>query len=497
MKRKLVQSTLDFNIKKKKNADVATNYNIIEGDSLSEIERLDSNISLIFSSPPYNIGKVYEKKTKVDAYLENQGILISKMYAALKKGGSICWQVGNYVENGAIKPLDDLLHPFFIKVGFVLQRKFIWMFGHGLHCQNRFSGRYETISWYSKGDLEYHPTSNNLIINNEYNNCRLNIPNVKSNHVEKTIHPCQFPVELVERFILLLTVEGDIVLDPYNGVGSTMIAALNNRRSAIGIELKSEYNSVTERRINQLYSGNLQIRPLGKQVYEPDDNNPLALTPLQWKNIENPSLKKQAECLQNGSFSILPNLLNQSTFSLIIINWNDNISQEKINNLKNSIKESIEENGKLNICFIEHDEKARGSFDFFSFCANFSVVLRNRIVCWNAVDMVYTFIYWFSTDDYYFDLDAVRVPSKYPGKKSPKTGNLSGNPLGKNPSDVWLQCEDKCLIFLHLSWCHFQRLIQSLSNIQSSVLIISNNIISEMKEIEMRLTELKRIFYYY
>ena len=60
------------------------------------------------------------------------------------------------------------------------------------------------------------------------------IPNVKANHPEKTIHPCQFPVELVERCVLALTNKNDIVYDPFAGVGSTLVAALKNGRRAQG-----------------------------------------------------------------------------------------------------------------------------------------------------------------------------------------------------------------------------------------------------------------------
>src|SRR5438132_185609 len=66
-------------------------------------------------------------------------------------------------------------------------------------------------------------------------------PNVKANHVEKTIHPCQFPVELVERFILTVTQPGDLVVDPYIGVGTTACAAVIHGRRAAGAESLPAY----------------------------------------------------------------------------------------------------------------------------------------------------------------------------------------------------------------------------------------------------------------
>ena len=78
------------------------------------------------------------------------------------------------------------------------------------------------------------------------------IPNVKANHAEKTLHPCSFPIELVERCVLAYSNEGDVVLDPFSGVGSTMIGALMNNRKAIGCELYEEYMQVAKERVLSL-----------------------------------------------------------------------------------------------------------------------------------------------------------------------------------------------------------------------------------------------------
>ena len=88
-----------------------------------------------------------------------------------------------------------------------------------------------------------------------------NIPNVKNNHVEKTIHPCQFPIELVQRLILALTTEKDTVLDPFGGVGSSAIAALTLNRKAILCEIEPSYIDITKRRIRDFHNGTLKFRP--------------------------------------------------------------------------------------------------------------------------------------------------------------------------------------------------------------------------------------------
>lgn len=251
----------------------------------------DGEMKLIVTSPPYNLGKSYEAKAPLEIYLEEQRQVISECVRLLHPQGSICWQVGNYVQEGEIIPLDTLLYPIFKRLGLKLRNRIVWHFGHGLHCTNRLSGRYETINWWTKGD-RYTWNLDPIRIPSKYPGKRYfkgpNIgklsgnpkgknpsdvwifPNVKSNHPEKTSHPCQFPVELVERLVLSMTNPGDAVFDPYMGVGSSVIAALMHDRKAYGCEIVSEYVEITYERIEQLYAGTLRTRPMGKPIYDPN-----------------------------------------------------------------------------------------------------------------------------------------------------------------------------------------------------------------------------------
>lgn len=250
----------------------------------------DESMKLIVTSPPYNLGKEYETKKTLGIYLDEQRETIKEAVRLLHKQGSICWQIGNYVEEGEIYPLDILLYPVFKAAGLQMRNRIIWSFGHGLHCQKRFSGRYETILWFTKTD-DYTFNLDGVRVPSKYPNKKhfkgpnkgklsgnplgknpsdvWEIPNVKANHVEKTDHPCQFPVGLVERLVLALTCEGDSVLDPYLGVGSSAIAALRNKRKAFGCDTLPEYVEVALARIQQLRSGTLRVRPMNKPVFEP------------------------------------------------------------------------------------------------------------------------------------------------------------------------------------------------------------------------------------
>lgn len=265
---------------------------LYEGDCLDLLAQIpDDFVQLVVTSPPYNLGKPYESRLDMGEYLAQQRRVIEECVRVVNARGSICWQVGNYVDNGEIIPLDIVLYPIFASLGLHLRNRIVWHFGHGLHASKRFSGRYEVILWFTKsgdytfnldavrvpqkypqkkyfkgpkkGELSGHPLGKNPSDVWE-------IPNVKANHVEKTIHPCQFPTELVERLVLAMTNEGDWVLDPFMGVGTTAIAALMHHRKAIGAEIVPEYIKIARERVHLAEQGALRIRPMTRSVYDPD-----------------------------------------------------------------------------------------------------------------------------------------------------------------------------------------------------------------------------------
>ena len=253
----------------------------------------DKSVTLVITSPPYNIGKKYEKKSSLKDYYNKQEQIIDECVRILADDGSICWQIGNFVENSEIVPLDILLFPIFQKHNLKLRNRVIWQFGHGLHASKRFSGRYETILWFTKTD-DYIFNLDAVRIPQKYPQKRYfkgprigelscnplgknpsdiwDIPNVKNNHVEKTIHPCQFPIELVERLVLALTNENNMVFDPFLGVGSSTAAALKNNRKGMGCEIIEEYFIIAVERTKLAMDKKLKTRPMNKPIYDP--NNP-------------------------------------------------------------------------------------------------------------------------------------------------------------------------------------------------------------------------------
>ncbi len=250
----------------------------------------DAQMQLIVTSPPYNIGKEYERRAPLDAYLRDQEAVIAECVRLLHPRGSLCWQVGNHVQGGEVFPLDAVLYPLFKRFGLKLRNRIVWHFEHGLHCTKRLSGRHETILWFTKGD-GYRFNVDAIRVPPKYpqkkhfkgpragqfscNPLGKNpgdvwiFPNVKSNHVEKTIHPCQFPVELVERLVLAMTAPGDSVLDPYMGVGSSLVAAVKHGRNGFGCDLQAAYVALARQRLDALATGTLRLRPMDRPVHDP------------------------------------------------------------------------------------------------------------------------------------------------------------------------------------------------------------------------------------
>ena len=278
---------------------------VFPGDCLALLKTIpDESLQLVVTSPPYNIGKEYEKRLHLDVYLDQQAQVIAECVRTLSPKGSICWQVGNYVERGTIIPLDTVLYPVFSSLGLRMRNRIIWHFEHGLHCTRRFSGRYETIMWFTKSD-EYVFNLDPVRIPQKYpgkkyfkgpkagqyscNPLGKNpgdvwvIPNVKSNHVEKTEHPCQFPVELIERLVLCLTNQGDWVFDPFLGTGTSVIAAIRHGRRGGGAEVVPEYVKLARKRIHQELEGTLRTRPMDRPIYDPVEAGN-SLTRAPWKN---------------------------------------------------------------------------------------------------------------------------------------------------------------------------------------------------------------------
>lgn len=218
---------------------------IFIGDCLAKMQAMPGGfVDLLVTSPPYNIGKAYEKRQALDTYAEWMESIVVESARLLKEGGSACWQVGNYVKDGVVLPLDYLFMPMLERAGLTLRHRMIWHFHAGLHATKRFSGRHETILWATKGPSRYHVAQARALMGDV-----IEVTNIKNNHPERTGHPAQFPEGLIRPLILALSREGDIVLDPFFGSGTTGSVAAQLSRNCIGIERDERYVEMAAARI--------------------------------------------------------------------------------------------------------------------------------------------------------------------------------------------------------------------------------------------------------
>ncbi len=299
---------------------------LIQGDCLERMRRLKAgSVDLVVTSPPYGIATKYARKSTLKEYLEWIRPIIAECVRVCAPTGAIAFQVGTYVHRQEIFPLDMELNPLFRAHGLHLRNRVVWRFGHGLPAKVRLSGRHETVMWWTKSDkytfeldavrvpqkepgklgyrgkkrgrLSGNPLGKNpedvwvdLVAHELDVGLIEHCPNVKGSHVEKlrwpsgeAVHPCQMPVELCQRCVLAWSRPGDVVLDPFAGLGSTLIAAIMHGRIAFGLELRQDYVEVGRRRIKEFLAGRLRVRPLGQRIQERSASAASSQLPAGWQ----------------------------------------------------------------------------------------------------------------------------------------------------------------------------------------------------------------------
>ncbi|HBK22421.1 MAG TPA: site-specific DNA-methyltransferase [Planktothrix sp. UBA10369] len=245
---------------------------IFPGNCIELLKSLpDECVDLVVSSPPYNLGKEYEARKALEIYLEEQTIVLQECSRVLKKSGSLFWQIGAFSERGMLIPLDVRFFPILESCGLIPRNRIIWARQHGLHAQKKFSCRHETILWFTKSD-SYTFNLDAIRVPQKYQNkkhfrgdrkgelsCNPDgknpgdiwmFRNVKHNHEEQTIHPCQFPEDLIARIVLVTTLKGEIVLDPYMGSGTVAVVATDHERHFLGAETDGKYHQIAQRRLS-------------------------------------------------------------------------------------------------------------------------------------------------------------------------------------------------------------------------------------------------------
>jgi adenine-specific DNA-methyltransferase len=245
---------------------------IVLGDCRDLLAALpEACVDLVVSSPPYNLGKDYESKRALEQYLDEQRQILEQCSRVLKTSGSLFWQTGAFADRGLLVPLDVRYFPILESCGLLPRNRMVWARQHGLHARRKFSCRHETILWFTKSD-EYTFNLDLIRVPQKYQSKKFHrgekrgepschphgknpgdiwvFRNVKHNHEEQTIHPCQFPEDLVARIVLATTNPGQLVVDPYMGSGTTAVVARDHGRHFLGSELDPEYHALAMRRLS-------------------------------------------------------------------------------------------------------------------------------------------------------------------------------------------------------------------------------------------------------
>lgn len=237
-------------------------YNLDNADVMNKLENSEFKIDLTVTSPPYNIGKEYENNIPVEEYVNWCQKWIKSIYDITKSNGSFWLNVGylNIKEKGKAIPITYLLWD---KIDFFLMQEIVWKYGAGVTAKKFFAPRNEKFLFYIKNENNY--TFNldavrdpDVKYPNQKKNGKLrcnplgknptdvwDFPKVTSgknrSSKERTSHPAQYPLSVIDRVVKVSSNKFDVVFDPFSGSGTTGIAANGNYRIYIGTEISKDY----------------------------------------------------------------------------------------------------------------------------------------------------------------------------------------------------------------------------------------------------------------
>ena len=241
---------------------------IYNEDCLEGMKKLpDNSIDLIVTSPPYNIKKKYKSykdDLSLESYLSFLKNVLKESSRILKDKGNIMINLGSYVnKEGDAIPISYFIFNMLDDVGLKFRQEIVWYFQGGLSATKKLSARFEHVIWLYKEDYKFNLDNirvkewkqkdkrNNPLGKNPTNVWEIN--RVAYGSKEKTEHPAQFPLKMIDRIVKGWSDENDVVLDMFMGSGTTALSCLRNNRNYIGFELDSYYCDIAENRIADYY----------------------------------------------------------------------------------------------------------------------------------------------------------------------------------------------------------------------------------------------------
>ena len=222
----------------------------------------DCSVHLMITSPPYNVSKEYDEDLTLEEYRELLRTVLKETYRVLVDGGRACVNVANVGRKPYI-PIHAFLAEDLIELGFSMRGEIIWNKGGSAGPSTAWG------SWKSATNPTLRDVHEYILIVSKRNFARAaggrkstierdefleytkSIWSFPSESARRIGHPAPFPVELPRRLIQLYSFEGDVVLDPFAGSGSTCLAALQTRRHFVAYEKSARYAKLAEKRIRE------------------------------------------------------------------------------------------------------------------------------------------------------------------------------------------------------------------------------------------------------
>lgn len=223
------------------------------------VELPDNSVALMVTSPPYHVGKDYDAETSFEEYLDLMEGVFAETYRVLQPGGRAVVNVANLGRRPYV-PLSHLVTARMLKVGFFMRAEIIWRKAKGAGGNTAWGSWqspanpvirdvHEYALCFSKGRFDRAVRGRSTITRDEFLEGTISVWEIAPERAKRVGHPAPFPVELPLRFIELYTYEGELVLDPFMGSGSTAVAATHARRRWVGYDISEEYAEITRKRV--------------------------------------------------------------------------------------------------------------------------------------------------------------------------------------------------------------------------------------------------------
>jgi len=221
----------------------------------------DNSVALMVTSPPYNVGKEYDRDMSLEEYLGFIERVLRETLRVLVPGGRVAFNVANIGRKPYI-PLNGLISKVASELGYLMRGEIIWIKGKGAGSSCAWGSwmsagnptlrdLHEYVLIFSKQRFDRPQRGTSTISRDEFMAATTSVWHIPAESARRVGHPAPFPVSLVERLIHLYSFEGEVVLDPFMGSGSTAVAATRAGRRFVGYEIEPSYAAVCRERLSR------------------------------------------------------------------------------------------------------------------------------------------------------------------------------------------------------------------------------------------------------